>query len=1055
MYESEIEQLTIELLETLGYTYISPEILEHERPTLSEIILVDRLKSAIERLNPGLPQTCKDQALRKILTPPTQDLHENNEAMHKMITEGVQTEYSVDGIDRGAIVKVIDFNNPQNNELIVTNQYTTIEKNVNKRPDVVIIINGIPVLVIELKNAVDENATLESAYNQLQTYKQVIPSLFNYNAILIASDGLDARAGTITSDISRFSTWKSIDGVKHDSTTTPQIETMIKGMLKPEVLLDLIKNFIVFERSEKEDPNTGQKIISKVKKLAQYHQYYAVNKAVESTKRATAYPEMMAENPVIRGLTTVETQPKGDHKAGVVWHTQGSGKSLSMVFYTGKIVQTLNNPTIVVVTDRNDLDGQLFETFANCKTLLRQEPVQAESTAHLKKLLNTTSGGIIFTTIQKFEPETNKDVFDMLSDRSNIVVIADEAHRSQYGFGGRAVLKDEEIITKYGHAKYIRDAIPNATYIGFTGTPIEKVDISTPAVFGNYIDVYDIEQAVADGATVPIYYTSRLAKLHLKDEQLAQIDKEVDEVTEGLDFKDHATAKWAELEAIVGHPERLKVVAKDIVEHFEERNMTIKGKGMIVCMSRKIAVDLYAEIVNLRPDWDSDDLHKGKLKVVMTSSSSDPLEFQKHHTSKTDRRMLGDRFKNPKDELELVIVRDMWLTGFDVPCLHTMYIDKPMKEHNLMQAIARVNRVYKDKQAGLIVDYIGIASDLKNALSIYTESGGKGKPTLDQKEAVTEFLSRLEIVSHMFDGFGYERYFTADTHGKLTILLEAQEFILEGKDKETDEFIKQVIALSKAFSIAVPHEEALQHKDEVALFQAIKARLMKLRGVGSGIGKSPREIEMAIKQIVEGAIVTDNIVDIFDTAGIKKPDISILSEEFLNEVREMKHKNLALELLKKLLKDEIKAKQRTNLIKSQKFSEMLQGVVNRYNSNLLTTLEVIDELMKIARDIREGDSKQKELGLSDDELAFYDALSSNESSVQVLGDKQLAFIAHEVLESIRNNKAVDLFMKESTQAKLRIEVKKVLNKYHYPPDMQLVAVEKVLKQAELFAENEM
>ena len=1055
MYESEIEKLTIELLETLGYIYISPETLETERQSLSDVVLVERLKLAIERLNPTLPQTCKDQAIKKVLNPTSQNLLENNETFHLMLTEGVQTEYFQDGVNRGANVRIVDYENISNNEILVTNQYTVIENNHNKRPDVVILINGIPVIVIELKNAVDENATMESAYNQLQTYKKVIPSLFTYNTIVIASDGLDAKSGTITSELSRFSAWKSIDGVRYDSTTTPQIETMVKGMLKPEVLFDLIRNFIVFERSEREDTQTGQKIISNAKKVAQYHQYYAVNKAVESTVRATALPNMLRESPLSWGLPTVDTQPQGDHKAGVMWHTQGSGKSLSMVFYTGKVVQQLNNPTIVVVTDRNDLDGQLFETFANCKNILRQKPVQATSISDLKDLLKREAGGIIFSTIQKFEPETGKDVFDLLSDRSNIVVVADEAHRSHYGFGGKAIVdeKSQNVLMKYGHAKYIRDAIPNATFIGFTGTPIEKVDASTPAVFGNYIDVYDIQQAVADGATVPIYYTSRLAKLHLKDEQLAQLDEEIDEVTEGLNFKEHAKAKWAQLEAIVGHTERLRVVARDIVEHFEERNCAIKGKGMIVCMSRRIAVDLYTEIIELRPQWHNDDLKKGKLKVVMTSSSSDPLEFQPHHTNKTQRKDLGDRFKNASDELQLVIVRDMWLTGFDVPCLHSMYIDKPMKEHNLMQAIARVNRVYKDKPSGLIVDYIGIASDLKAALSIYTESGGKGKPTLNQDEAVAEFLSRLEIDSRMFDGFEYERYFDADIRGRLTILLEAQEFILSGKDKQTDDFIKQVIDLSKAFSIAVPHEDALNHTADVALFQAIKARIMKLRGVGEEGKKSPREVEMAIKQIVEGAIVSENVIDIFDAAGIKKPDISILSEEFMNEVRNMNHKNLALELLKKLLSDEIKFKQRINFVHSQKLSDILKGLIKRYNNNLHTTLEVNDELIKIAKQIREGDIKQTELGLKEDELAFYDALSLNESAIEVLGDKQLAFIAREVLLKVRENTSIDWKIKESVRAKLRLAVKSVLNRYGYPPDMQKSAVDNVIKQAELMSEN--
>lgn len=1054
IFESTIEEFVIELLENQGWQYVSPEDQEVERADLGQVVLKNRLKRAIDTLNPTIAEEAKEQALRMALNLPSQNLMDNNEAFHRLLTEGIEVEVmGADGI-KGDKVRLVDFDNVENNEFIVSNQFTVTENNSTKRPDVVLFVNGLPLVVIELKNPVDENATVAKAFMQLQNYKNAIPSLFYYNAVLVASDGLDAKMGTISSDISRFLAWKSSDGRKEDRATVPQIETLIRGMLGKQVLLDLIGHFVVFEKTKKEDVKTGFSSVVTVKKVAAYHQYFAVNKAIQSTIRATAENESMkvCEEPARYGLPDVCRQPEGDRKAGVVWHTQGSGKSLSMVFYTGKVVLELHNPTVVVITDRNDLDEQLFDTFAGCKQLLRQDPVKAESRENLKELLKVAGGGIIFSTIQKFFPEESSTNFDLLSERKNIIVIADEAHRSQYGFGAKTIEKDGEIFTKYGFAKYLRDALPSASFIGFTGTPIEKEDASTPAVFGSYVDVYDIAQAVEDGATVRIYYESRLAKVHLKPEEAVKLDEEVESITEGEESnaKDKAKAKWAQLEAIVGHRDRLAVVAADVVDHFEKRREAFEGKGMIVCMSRRIAVELYEEIVKIRPDWHNTDAKKGAIKVVMTSSSSDPENWQIHSTSKHDRKAIGDRFKDEKDPLRLVIVRDMWLTGFDVPCLHTMYVDKPMRGHNLMQAIARVNRVFKDKPGGLIVDYIGIASDLKSALATYTASGGQGAPTLDQNEAVATLLEKFEIVEQMFNGFEYKKYFSSDTRAKLTLILEAQEHILglpDGKNRYT----KQVGLLSQAFALSVPNLKAMELKDEVGFFQAIKARLTKFEP--SGGGKSDAEIETAIRQIVDKAVVSEGIVDVFDAAGIKKPDISILSDEFLEEVRHMERKNLALELLKKLLNDEIKTRTRKNFIQSKKLSEMLENTIRKYQNNLLTSAQVIEELIKIAKDIRQSDKRGEGLDLNEDELAFYDALANSESAKEVLGDKQLAVIAMEVLKSVRGNATIDWTLKEHVRAKLRRDVKRILNRYGYPPDEQLVATENVLKQAELMAEE--
>lgn len=802
-----------------------------------------------------------------------------------------------------------------------------------------------------------------------------------------------------------------------------------------------------------------------MKKLASYHQYYAVNRAVESTLRASGYSEpsanssdglMVMESPASYGVAGVDSQPVGDRKGGVVWHTQGSGKSLSMVFYTGKIVLAMDNPTVVVITDRNDLDDQLFDTFAASKQLLRQEPVQAEDRGQLKELLKVASGGVVFTTIQKFQPDEG-NVYEQLSPRKNIIVIADEAHRTQYGFKAKTIDdkdKNGNVVGKkiaYGFAKYLRDALPHATYLGFTGTPIESTDVNTPAVFGNYVDIYDILQAVDDGATVRIFYESRLAKINLSEEGrklVADLDDEL-EVGE-LTVTQKAKAKWTQLEALIGSEDRIKQVAQDIINHFEQRQEVFEGKAMIVAMSRRIAADLYKAIIDIKPEWHSEDSKKGVIKVVMTSASSDGPEISKHHTTKEQRRALADRMKDPADELKLVIVRDMWLTGFDVPSMHTLYIDKPMKGHNLMQAIARVNRVYKDKPGGLVVDYLGIASDLKKALSFYSDSGGKGDPAIAQEKAVQMMLEKLEVVSQMFHGFAYEEYFEADTGKKLSLILAAEEHIL-GLENGKKRYINEVTALSQAFSIAIPHEQAMDVKDEVALFQAVKARLAKFDVMGTG--KTDEEMETAIRQVIDKALVTEKVIDVFDAAGIKKPDISIFSEEFLLEVKNMEHKNIALEVLKKLLNEEIKTRTKKNLIQGKSLMEMLENSIKKYHNKILTAAEVIEELIALGKDIQKMDKEPQEMGLSDFEYAFYTAIADNESARELMGKDKLRELAVVLFERVKKNASIDWTIKESVKAKLKVIVKRTLRQYGYPPDMQKLATETVLKQAELIAEE--
>ena len=1088
--ESAIETFAIELLEKQGYQYlyapsIAPDSNTPERQNFEDVLLIERLQTAVGRINPTIPADIREDAIKQIQRLNSPELIANNEAFHRMLTEGIKVTYQRDGQSRGDLVWLIDFKNPENNDFIVANQFTVIENNpstslrtgINKRPDVIIFVNGLPLVVIELKNPTDEDTTVKSAFKQLQTYKQAIPSLFTYNGLMIISDGLEAKAGSISAGLTRFMAWKTSDGKVEASPLIGQLETLIKGMLDKKTLLDLIRHFIVFEKSRKEDKETGIITIQTVKKLAAYHQYYAVNRAVESTIRAAGYlptpqhsregnknyPEgglsqlqKVKESPASYGVAGVDSQPVGDRKGGVVWNTQGSGKSLSMVFYTGKIVLAMDNPTVLVITDRNDLDDQLFDTFAASKQLLRQEPVQAEDRGHLKELLKVASGGVVFTTIQKFSPDEG-NVYETLSERENIIVIADEAHRTQYGFKAKTIdAKDERgnVIGKkivYGFAKYVRDALPNATYLGFTGTPIESTDVNTPAVFGNYVDVYDILQAVEDGATVKIYYESRLAKISLSKEGkklVSDLDDELeqDELTE----TQKAKTKWTQLEALIGSKDRMKQVAQDIIGHFEQRQEVFEGKAMIVAMSRRIAAELYKEIITIKPEWHNDDLKKGVIKVVMTSASSDGPEISKHHTSKDQRRALADRMRDPEDELKLVIVRDMWLTGFDVPSMHTLYIDKPMKGHNLMQAIARVNRVYKDKPGGLVVDYLGIASDLKKALSFYSDSGGKGDPAIAQEKAVQLMLEKLEVVSQMFHGFAYEEYFEADTGKKLSLILAAEEHIL-GLENGRKRYINEVTALSQAFAIAIPHEQAMDVKDEVSFFQAVKSRLAKFDSTGAG--KTDEEVETAIRQVIDKALVSEQVIDVFDAAGIKKPDISIFSEEFLLEVKNMEHKNIALEVLKKLLNDEIKTRTKKNLIQSKSLMEMLENSIKKYHNKILTAAEIIEELIELSKEIQKMDKEPEEMGLSDFEYAFYTAIANNDSAREVMEKDKLRELAVVLYEKVKANASIDWTIKESVKAKLKVIVKRTLRRYGYPPDMQKLATETVLKQAELIADE--
>ncbi|MDT4952779.1 MAG: type restriction enzyme subunit [Acidobacteriota bacterium] len=1040
-YESDVEAAALFYFEELGYQVlygpdIAPDEPAAERKDYSEVFLLGRLRAALTRINEGIKPETIDEAVRKVIEVcfRSPNILENNSAFHSLLCEGVPVEIRTDeGRIAGDTVRLIDFTQPESNDWLAVNQFTVLE-NINqrragaaaneRRPDLVVFINGLPLGLLELKNAADPNATIKKAWNQLQTYKRDMPNLCSYNEVMIISDGLEARAGTISSDWERFMPWRTITGETLAPKGLPELETLIKGIFDKQRFLELLEYFITFETNGAEVE----------KKMAGYHQFHAVNKAVESTVSASS--------------------PKGDRRVGVIWHTQGSGKSLSMLFYAGKIIRQpeMANPTLVVLTDRNDLDEQLFGTFAKGTSLLRQNPVRADSRADLRDLLQVASGGVIFTTIQKFLPENKGERYPQLSDRRNIVFIADEAHRSQYGFAAHVVKsKDEqEAYINYGFAQHLRDALPYASFIGFTGTPIELNDRSTRQVFGDVIDTYDIQQAVEDGATVRIYYEARLAKLELQKEERPRIDEEFEEITEGeeVEGKERLKSKWARLEAMVGTEPRIAKIAQDIVEHFERRLEILDGKGMIVCMSRRICADLYDAIVNLRPHWHDDADDKGFIKVVMTGSAADPAAFQPHIRSKPRREKLADEFKKPSSPIRLVIVRDMWLTGFDAPSLHTMYVDKPMQGHGLMQAIARVNRVFKDKQGGLVVDYLGLADQLKQALSNYT-AHDREQTGIPIEQAVYLMQGKYEVVADMMHGFDYTNWTTGTPAQRLSLLPAAMEHVLEQQDGKK-RFMDAVTALARSFALAVPHEQALAIRDDVAFFQAIRAGFTKATVTDR---KTREDLDSAIRQIVSRAVVSNEIVDIFHAAGLKSPDISILSDEFLAEVRDLPQRNLAVELLRKLLSDDIKARARTNLVQARSFADLLERSILRYQNRSIEAAAIIEELVALAKEIREANQRGENLGLTDEELAFYDALEVNDNAVKVLGDETLKTIARELVETVRKNATIDWTMKESVRARLRTLVKRLLRKYGYPPDKQEKATQTVLEQAELLCKD--
>jgi type I restriction enzyme R subunit len=1006
--ESVVEEATLDWFAELGYETrhgpeIAPDTPGAERTSYADVVLVDRLHSALARLNPAVPAEIVDEAALKVSRTESPSLVENNRRFHWMLTEGVDVEYRD---ENGRIVydkvRLVDFDYPDNNDWLALNQFTVIESDHNRRPDVVVFVNGLPLGLMELKNPTDENATLRGAYNQLQTYKREIPSLFPFNEVLVISDGVAARVGTLTANWEWFLPWRTVEGKNLAPGSIPELEVVTRGVFEKRRFLDLVRHFVVFEHG----PG------GTVKKMAAYHQFHAVNKAVASTVEAAS--------------------PGGDRRVGVVWHTQGSGKSLSMAFYASKVVlrPEMANPTLVVLTDRNDLDDQLFGTFSACSDLLRQTPQQAESREHLRELLSVAAGGVVFTTIQKFLPDKGES-YPLLSDRRNIVFIADEAHRSQYDFID-------------GFARHMRDALPNASFIGFTGTPIEAHDRSTPAVFGEYIDVYDIQQAVEDGATVPVYYEARVANLELDEAEMPHVDPDFEEVTEGeeVESKERLKSKWARLEALVGAEERIVRVAEDIVEHFEERLAAMSGKAMVVCMSRRICVDLYDAITKVRQVWHAENDDEGEIKVVMTGSASDPLEWQQHIRNKARREALARRLKDPDDPLKMVIVRDMWLTGFDPPPLHTMYVDKPMRGHGLMQAIARVNRVYKDKPGGLVVDYLGIAEHLRQALSNYTERD-RDQAGVPQETAVAVMQEKYEIVAAMLHGYDYSAHFDGTPAARLQAIPGAMEHILSQENGKR-RFLQAVAELSKAFALAVPHEQALAIRDDVGFFQAVRAAFAKT----TTTGRTTEDLDLAVGQLVSKSISSAEVLDIFAAAGIKNPDISILSDEFLEEVRGAPQKNLAVEMLEKLLNDQIKARSRRNVVEARSFADMLERAVNQYRNRSLETVEVIQELIELAKQLRAAHRRGEDLGLTEDELAFYDALEINDSAVAVLGDENLKTIARELVETVRRNATVDWTLREDTRANMRRMVKRILRRHGYPPDEQQAATQTVLEQAE-------
>ncbi|OFJ74256.1 type I restriction endonuclease subunit R [Staphylococcus sp. HMSC056G08] len=1033
--EDDLEQVALEWLKSLGYDYkkgneISTAGLAPERKSDKDVVLHERLEKALRKINSDIHPRFIEKAIHELTLEKSPNLLENNLTFHENLINGIEIEdYDDEGQSIVEIVKIVDFEHPQNNDFLAVNQLTVVNGDYTKRPDIVLFINGLPIVVIELKNSTNETVGVEDGYHQLETYKMRIPQLFTFNEVLITSDGFNTKAGSLTANYDRFMTWRSKDGETESSSSLASLDVLIHGMLNPETLLDLIRYFVLFQ-------DDGKGHISKI--LAAYHQYYAVNKAVDRALLASS--------------------GQGDGKGGVIWHTQGSGKSLTMVFFSGKLIQMLNNPTLVVVTDRNDLDNQLYSTFVKSKGrsgkgLLRQTPKQAETRKELKSLLSVESGGIVFTTMQKFEPEQNETTMAALTERKNVIVMADEAHRTQYGFNAKYDDKGEGI--KYGYAKYLRDALPNATFVGFTGTPVASTDKNTQMVFGNYIDVYDMTQAVADGSTVKIYYESRVIPLNLP--QNLDLDEAYNNITEDQeeDVKQRLKSKWSRVEALAGAKPRIEALAKDIIQHFETRQQAMKGKGMIVTMSRRIAVDLYDEIIRLKPEWHSDDDDKGIIKVVMTGSSSDPASFQRHIGPKKRRNLLEKRMKDVNDELQLVIVRDMWLTGFDVPSMHTMYIDKPMKGHNLMQAIARVNRVFKDKPGGLIVDYVGIAESLKEALKEYTESD-QAQTAIDTDKAVELMLLKYDVIQDMLYNLDYSKFNSDKKSERYYTISNTMDYVIGLGEDERQRFIKTVTELGKAFALCATEHTAQELNDEIAFFKAVKAGLVKLlQPPKEGkTRKTPAEVEAEINQLVSQSVVTEDVIDVYQTLGLEQPDLSILSDDFLKDVEGLKQKNVAVELLNRLLKGQVKSLMKTNATVSKRFSEMLGNSINKYNSRSIETSKVIEELIQLAKDIKQEQQRGNELGLNSDEIAFYDALVSHETAKKAMEDKELRAIAHELTKTVKENMGVDWSKRDSAKAKMRVAVRRLLKKYGYPPDLQKMAVEQVVEQAELMASNQ-
>nr|WP_281720054.1 type I restriction endonuclease subunit R [Nitrosomonas nitrosa] len=1038
--EDQLEQLALSWFQDTGWDYrygpdIAPDGDNPERTDYRQVLLAGRLKQALQRLNAGIPASVLDDVAHQLTKPGHPSLILNNRSFHELLIDGVPVEVVIDGVKRGDRVHLIDFAQPQQNQFLVVNQYTVQGAKQPRRPDMVCFINGLPMAVIELKNPAAEQSNIWAAFNQLETYKAEIADLFIFNEALVISDGLHARVGSLTADRERFLPWRTIRNENDRPLLEFELEKVVRGFFSPELLLDYLRYFILYEQSDD----------GLIKKIAGYHQFHAVREAVRVTVIAATQPQVERNTQREERATYGKQVVPGSRKGGIVWHTQGSGKSISMVCFTGKLMQQpqMHNPTIVVVTDRNDLDGQLFQTFVGARSLLKETPQQAENREQLRALLaGRPSGGIIFTTVQKFAPEKDEDQFPCLTKRTNIVVIADEAHRSQYGF--RAVLDKQSGQYKYGFAKHLRDALPYATFVGFTGTPVETDDKDTRAVFGDYVSIYDIQDAVDDGATVPIYYESRLAKLDINQAQIEQLSEQVEEIfedEESIALREAAKTKWAALEKLVGAEPRIQQVAADIVQHFEARNAAMEGKGMIVAMSREICAQLYNAIVALRPDWHSTDPAQGVIKVVMTGSAADKALIRPHIYSTTTKKLLEKRFKHPKDALKLVIVRDMWLTGFDLPCLHTLYVDKPMHDHNLMQAIARVNRVFRDKEGGLVVDYIGIAAELRRALKIYTDSRGKGQPTLDAAEALAKLKELMEVARNLLHGFDYSAYRTQATN----LLLPAANFVLgleDGKKRWAD----VVLAITKAFSLCGTLDEAIALREEIAFLQAIKSVLAKATETDKKLSEESKHA--VLKQIIDNAVVAEGVEDIFQLAGLERPNIGLLSDGFLEEVRHLPQRNFAVELLQKLLNDEIKSRSRTNVVLEKKFSERLHEALNRYRNRAIESAQVIEELIQMAKAFREAAQRGEHLGLNESELAFYDALADNESAVRTLGDDILKKIALELTEKLRHSTTVDWQKRESVRARLRNLVRITLRRYKYPPDRQEDAIKLVLAQAE-------